>query len=365
MSYSPNGTRIVTGPVDKTIRIWDTESGAVVCEPRTGHFGGVDSVAVSPNVRSVISGSSDRTIRTWNAATGAEDFNRSRPLDFARPHAHEGVVGILKRSWVDPVEYEPRRHMAHGPAPFTPTSSPGENEVKHGVLVFNGPGICPLSRDGLVESLRTALDSRYWVGTIDHEGLRVENWTESCVLLVFPHCTRRQPYAALDVDLPTIRRIRQFVVDGGSFLGICGGAYFASKTAEWYGNQWGSANLAFWPWLSKGPHLQGGAQTHEFTLPFLIGEYATNGWYENNATPNCDLHYHHGGAFIPQGDCDFTRFTLMGRYSTTMCAGVRCTVGAGSAVLWHARLERSFRDRDVEHGFRMSYSREYDAEVCF
>jgi len=243
--------------------------------------------------------------------------------------------------------------------------STGENASEREVLVFNGPGICPLSRDDLVDSLRTALDSQYWVGTIDHEGLLVEDWTNSCALLVFPHCTRRQPYDALDVDLPTIRRIRQFVVDGGSFLGICGGAYFASKTAEWYGNKWGSANLAFWPWLSEGPYLQGGAQTHEFTLPFLIGEYAANGRQENNPAPYCDLHYHHGGAFIPQGDCDSTQFTLMGRYSTKMSAGVTCTVGAGSAVLWHARLERSFRNRDVEHGFRRSYSRPYDAEVCF
>jgi biotin--protein ligase len=235
----------------------------------------------------------------------------------------------------------------------------GEREV----LVFNGPGICPLSRDDLVDSLRIALASHYWVGTIDHEGLRAEDWTDSCALLVFPHCTRRQPYDALDVDLPTIRRIRQFVVGGGSFLGICGGAYFASKAAEWDGSRWGSANLAFWPWLSEGPQLRGGAQTHEFTLSFLIAEYANNG-QNANSTPHCDLHYDGGGAFIPPRDCESTHFALMGSYSTGMCAGVTCTVGDGRAVLWHARLERSFRNRDVRHGFRRSCTREYDVEVC-
>lgn len=234
------------------------------------------------------------------------------------------------------------------------------------ILVFNGPGICPLSRDDLVDSLRTALSSRYWVGTIDHDGLRIEDWTDSCALLVFPHCTNPQPYNALDVDLRTIKRIREYVAGGGSFLGICGGAYFASRTAEWHGHQWGSAYLAFWPGLSKGPHLSEGAQTHEFTLPFLIGQYAANGQDGNDAAPYCDLHYDGGGAFIPQDDYGSTHFTFMGRYSTKMCAGVTCTVGDGRAVLWHAQLERSFRNRDVERGFQMSYiSREYDVEVRF
>jgi hypothetical protein len=57
----------------------------------------------------------------------------------------------------------------------------------------------------------------YWVNTINHEGLRTENWTDPCALLVFPHCTHSQPYDRLDADLPTITRIRRFVEGGGSF----------------------------------------------------------------------------------------------------------------------------------------------------
>ena len=68
---SPNGTRVVTGSQDKTIRIWDVESGSVVGEPLTGHTSSVDSVAYSPDGRRIISGSYDRTIRIWDAETGA------------------------------------------------------------------------------------------------------------------------------------------------------------------------------------------------------------------------------------------------------------------------------------------------------
>ena len=238
-------------------------------------------------------------------------------------------------------------------------------KARREVLIFNGPGICPLSRDDLVDSLSTALDPSYWVGTIDHEGLRIENWTKSCALLVFPHCTDPQPYDALDVDLQTIRSIRQYVADGGSFLGICGGAYFASGTAKWHGRKWGSTNLAFWPWSSEGPHLKGGAQTHEFTLPFMAEQHPTSGRNPNQVAPYCVLHYDGGGAFIRLGDYESPHFTQMGRYSTKMCAGVTCTVGTGGAVLWHARLERSFRNRDVERAFKQSFGSEFDVEVCF
>src|SRR5258706_7672190 len=63
VNYSPNGARVATGSYDRTIRIWDAESGAVVGEPLTGHTDLVSSVAYSPDGRHIISGSYDSTIR--------------------------------------------------------------------------------------------------------------------------------------------------------------------------------------------------------------------------------------------------------------------------------------------------------------
>jgi biotin--protein ligase len=203
-----------------------------------------------------------------------------------------------------------------------------------------------------MDSLDHILALNYWVNTINHEGL-TGDWTNSCALLVFPHCTHTEPYTRLDADLPTITRIRQFVEGGGSFLGICGGAYFASKTANWGGHQWGSAHLRFWPWLSSGPHLDDGPQTHEFILPFLEEE------------PYCNLHCDGGGEFVWEGDRRNPPFTPMGCYSKDKYAGVQCAVGSGKAVLWHARLERSFRYGDVQRAFQRTYAIPYDVEVCF
>ncbi len=75
---SPNGFHIVSGSNDKTIRIWDAETGTTVGNPLKGHTGDVESVAYSPDGRHIISGSDDMTIRIWDAETGAPV---ARPLE--------------------------------------------------------------------------------------------------------------------------------------------------------------------------------------------------------------------------------------------------------------------------------------------
>ena len=49
LSCSPNGSHIVTGSGDSTLRIWDAETGTTVGEPLKGHTRWVHSVAYSPN----------------------------------------------------------------------------------------------------------------------------------------------------------------------------------------------------------------------------------------------------------------------------------------------------------------------------
>ena len=71
VAYSPGGRHIISGSSDRTIRIWDAETGAIVGNPLNGHTDWVWSVACSPNGRHIISGSRDRTIRIWDAETGA------------------------------------------------------------------------------------------------------------------------------------------------------------------------------------------------------------------------------------------------------------------------------------------------------
>lgn len=70
VSFSADGKCIVSGSADKTIRIWDVDTGELVVGPLEGHTYSVRSVGFSPDGKYVVSGSDDKTIRIWNAKTG-------------------------------------------------------------------------------------------------------------------------------------------------------------------------------------------------------------------------------------------------------------------------------------------------------
>ncbi|KIJ13132.1 hypothetical protein PAXINDRAFT_81653 [Paxillus involutus ATCC 200175] len=69
VDVSRGGKMVVSGSVDKIVGIWNGESGEMmhVCE---GHRDAVCSVKFSPDSRRVVSGSGDNTIRVWSVETG-------------------------------------------------------------------------------------------------------------------------------------------------------------------------------------------------------------------------------------------------------------------------------------------------------
>ncbi|EDR12082.1 uncharacterized protein LACBIDRAFT_314289 [Laccaria bicolor S238N-H82] len=70
VAFSPDGRHIVSGSWDKTIRVWDAQTGQSVIDPLKGHDDRVTSVAFSPDGRHIVSGSNDKTVRVWDAQTG-------------------------------------------------------------------------------------------------------------------------------------------------------------------------------------------------------------------------------------------------------------------------------------------------------
>ena len=70
---SPDGRWIVSGSDDKTLKVWDVETGQ---EQKTlsGHTGGVNSCCMSPDGRWIVSGSYDKTLKVWDAETGQEQM---------------------------------------------------------------------------------------------------------------------------------------------------------------------------------------------------------------------------------------------------------------------------------------------------
>ncbi|KAF8756927.1 WD40 repeat-like protein, partial [Rhizoctonia solani] len=77
IQFSNDGARIVSGSLDKTIRVWSAQSGQTALEPLEGHTDGINSIALSPDSSCIASGSSDHTICIWSAYTGRRLFGHS------------------------------------------------------------------------------------------------------------------------------------------------------------------------------------------------------------------------------------------------------------------------------------------------
>ena len=82
LSFSPNGTRLASAADDRTVRIWNTETGGEVAVLK-GHTHWVSGVAYSPDGNRLASSSRDGTIKLWDAQAHTET---------ATLKGHRGVV---------------------------------------------------------------------------------------------------------------------------------------------------------------------------------------------------------------------------------------------------------------------------------
>jgi WD40 repeat protein len=69
IALGPDGRTAVSGSWDKTLRVWDVKSGQCL-RTLNGHTSSIECVALGPDGRTAVSGSQDNTVRIWDVESG-------------------------------------------------------------------------------------------------------------------------------------------------------------------------------------------------------------------------------------------------------------------------------------------------------
>ncbi|KAL9083843.1 MAG: hypothetical protein Q9159_005568 [Coniocarpon cinnabarinum] len=128
------------------------------------------------------------------------------------------------------------------------------------LLINTGTGASPSAIQHAVHSLKQHLSPNYAVHTLATEVLLNEPWGPTCALLVFPG-GGDLGYCRL-LNGKGNQLIRQYVENGGKYLGLCAGGYYGASRCEFETGDRGmevvgSRELGFFPGTCRGSVFKG------------------------------------------------------------------------------------------------------------
>lgn len=212
------------------------------------------------------------------------------------------------------------------------------NANKKNVLIYTGPGTnidCVRNTYNFFKSLFS--QEKYDINYIHSWNIIEENWEENSEIFIIPGGADSK--YATDLGKSGCEKIRKFVKNGGKYIGICAGAYFAGRKLE----------------FEKGTNLEIIADRFlSFFNGTTVGAILKSYSYENDsgacvATVNFDnkqfayAYYNGGCTFIPDSPKSMDNVEIIGTYAekNNLPAIIKCNLGKGFAILSGVHFEQS------------------------
>lgn len=203
------------------------------------------------------------------------------------------------------------------------------------ILLYDDEGVYQLGLKTISNWLRSFdLIKSFDIKSVGSKYIKNESWEDEAKLIIFPGGSD-VPYHQL-LRGEGCRKIRTFVQNGGSYLGICAGAYFGCSEVEFALKTdfevRQSRELGFFPGTAVGPIFK------PFCYRSEKGASAAR-----VCSKDCGefYSYYNGGCMFSQIQADSTEVLATYQEREDAPAVVLCRVGTGKAILSGIHIEYS------------------------
>ena len=187
-------------------------------------------------------------------------------------------------------------------------------KAKNVVYIYKDDGVSEESLLQTIATLKELLSRNYSVHTINAKDVIYNKWIKDAALFVMPG----------GADLPYAKKlngkgnhnIKNYVQDGGAYLGICAGSYYGSAYVEFdKGGELevlGERELAFFPGKEIGPILA------KYDYKNNSGARAANIKLALDAVKESIVYYNGGGYF--ENAANYDKVSVVGYYQNHLPA---------------------------------------------
>jgi glutamine amidotransferase-like uncharacterized protein len=203
------------------------------------------------------------------------------------------------------------------------------------IEIYAGPGACEIAIQHTTYTLRKLIHPQYTIQTTILEKIRGTSWGKNTALFIMPGGVDFPYHQYLKGD--GNKKLKDYVQQGGSYLGFCAGAYYASEQISFsqgtYQEVMGARELAFFQGTAEGPILKPwNAQSNsgaDIALLQWTGPHSPFAMGQNFVT------YYNGGCHFVQAEVT-PNVTVLAHYLSTTpskAAIIEITQGKGHVIL--------------------------------